>query len=83
MRQVNREELEWLLFDGMRGLSATTRNMLVSRDAEQQRKGRKLVAAILADKLGRLEILSAAPEPPGWDYYGGDWNLQVSPGLFG
>ncbi len=64
MRQVDRDELIHLLFAGMRGWTPSLRKMLNSNVQADRDRARYVAAGILADKLGRLEILSEAPPPP-------------------
>ena len=73
MRQVNRDELIHLIYDGMRGVSITVRKMLLSPDQRTRDQGRMMLANVLASKFDRLEILSQAPEPPAfrWANFGG------------
>ena len=64
MRQVNREELIWMVMYALQRLPASTKAMMTDRRHEQEVKGRFFAAQRIAEHLGRLEILSDAPEPP-------------------
>ncbi|MFA6125094.1 hypothetical protein [Sphingomonas sp.] len=64
MRQVDRDELIHLLFDGMRTWTPTLRKMFVSSIEAERSKGRYIAAGLLADRLKDLDILSQAPPPP-------------------
>ncbi len=64
MRQVNQDELTWLLVFGLEQLPASVRAMMHDRRPDTARKGAHLAAQQLAARLGRLEILSSAPPPP-------------------
>lgn len=59
MRQVNRDELLYMLASAIRDFSPMLYRDLMSPQIERRDRGRVLAAGILADKaLGRFEILS-------------------------
>ena len=64
MRQVNKDELVWLLSYGLQRLPASTMAMLIDGRSERRRVGQHIAAEHLAGHLDRLEILSVNPEPP-------------------
>lgn len=64
MRQVNRDEVLWLMEYGLQTLPRSVIKMLADPRAETQRQGRQIAARGLAKMLDRLELLSSAPEPP-------------------
>ncbi|MCW6536307.1 hypothetical protein [Sphingomonas lycopersici] len=66
MRQVNRDELVHTLQAGMRDWTKTMLKDLQHYDSERRLRARLIAAGLLADKLKRLEILTDAPEPPGF-----------------
>lgn len=64
MRQVNHDELTWLLMYGLMQLPASTMAMMTDRRSDQRRRGRHFAAQHLAAQLNWLKILSEAPDPP-------------------
>ncbi len=64
VRQVDRDELIWLLTYGLGQLPRSVVALMNDSRSEQNRKGRFFAAQALAGQLGRLEIMSDAPPPP-------------------
>lgn len=58
MRQVNRDELAYMIAQALRQAKPSVLNMLVDRRPDQQRKGRAMVALAIVDELRHLEVLS-------------------------
>lgn len=61
MRQVDRDELIWMIFLALRRVPASAWRDAVDTRPEVQRRGRVAIATIVADALARLEVLSSAP----------------------
>ena len=64
MRQVDDDELTWLLMYGLQRMPRSLAAMIADRRPAEQRKGHFFAAQHLARQLGRLEIMSDAPPPP-------------------
>jgi hypothetical protein len=69
VRQVGEAELVWNLKLALRGLSATQRNELLTREIGVRKRAEHSVAAKLAEQLKRYEILSEAPLPEGSELF--------------
>lgn len=64
MRQVNRDELMYMLVGAMRVFSPALWRDLTSRQIDTRQRARAIAAGILADKgLGRFEVLSSGELP--------------------
>ena len=70
MRQVNADELVHLIQSLLRRLSKAQLNALTHWRPEEALRGRLAAAQVIAASFARLEILSAAPEPPFFRYPG-------------
>lgn len=70
MRQVNRDELVPVLQAAMRAWTRTLLKDLQHLNPERRLLARLIAAGLLADKLKRLEILTDAPEAPGFRHVG-------------
>jgi len=68
MRQVNRDELVHILQAGIRDWTKTLLKDLQHYDPDRRLLARLIAAGLLADKLKRLEVLTDAPEPPGFGH---------------
>ena len=79
MRQVDSDELVWLIEYALGRLPASIRAMMADSRVEQQRKGLFFAAQKVAGHLGRLEILSSAPPPPPFRNGGLDGGSRVPP----
>ncbi|WP_174298799.1 hypothetical protein [Sphingomonas bacterium] len=64
MRQVNQDELTWMMIYALQRLPASVQAMIADRRPDQRRRGQHFAAQRLAAALARLEILSDQPEPP-------------------
>ena len=62
MRQVDRDELIYIVAGALRDVPASVRNDLVHHSIARRDMARVLVATTIADRaLNRYEVLSAAP----------------------
>jgi hypothetical protein len=63
MRQVNRDELTYVIYSAMRGWTITLRKRVFNRHSNMQERDRELAAAMIADKLRYLEIFGGEGAP--------------------
>ena len=70
MRQVDEAELVWNIKYQLRGISASLRAQLGSREADKRAQAEQLVAErLVRGALARYEVLSDAPLAPGTDLF--------------
>lgn len=68
MRQVNREELVYVLQSALRKLTPAQIAMMRDHRPAQKLQARVSAAETIATVLDRFEILSSAPKPPSFRY---------------
>lgn len=62
MRQVNRDEVAYVIASALRKVSATMRKEFATGTAEKQTKARAMIAIGIGDELKRFEILTDTPD---------------------